>query len=107
MDMNIGSSSLLHVNSPRTQGRNSCPISRLDLCHYFGEDDNVNSQAFRDFSRKLQQAAQDGWLLRNDPRVRRVIWYGTEPLPTTGRASELTRLLAENNIEYVVVRVPR
>jgi hypothetical protein len=27
--------------SPLFQGRNYCPISRLDLCHYFGKDDTV------------------------------------------------------------------
>jgi hypothetical protein len=28
------------------QGRNYCPISSIDLCHYFGEDDSVASTKF-------------------------------------------------------------
>ena len=68
---------------------------------------DVHSLDFQEFNRKLKQAAQDGWLLKNDRRVKEVIWYGTEPLPTTGRAAELTRLLTANGIQYRLVKVPR
>jgi hypothetical protein len=64
------------------------------------------SQTWKQFTDKLQQATQDGWLLRNDPRVKEVIWYGAEALPTTGRGAELARLLRENGIIYRVVEIP-
>jgi hypothetical protein len=38
-----------------------------------------------------------------DLRVQSAIWYGPEPLPPSGRAAELTRLLANQGISYRVV----
>jgi hypothetical protein len=67
----------------------------------------VHGIDFARFSDKLKQTAQDGWLLKNDPRVKKVVWYGAEPLPTTGRASGLIRLLKANGIEYKVVDIPK
>jgi hypothetical protein len=73
--------------------------SELDL-------DNVNSWDFKEFNRKLGEAEADGWLLRNNPLVNQAIWYGPEPLPTSGRAAEITWLLQKNGISYQVVPVP-
>ncbi len=73
--------------------------SRLNLS-------NPHTDDFVRFTEKLKQAELDGWLLRNDPRVNQAIWYGTEALPTTGRASELTRLLQQNGIVYRVIEIP-
>lgn len=73
--------------------------SRLNLV-------NPHTDDFVRFTEKLKQAELDGWLLRNDPRVNQVIWYGTEALPTTGRAAELTRLLQQNGIIYRVIEIP-
>jgi hypothetical protein len=66
---------------------------------------DVTSRSYKQFADKLRQAAEDGWLLRNNRHVKRVHWYGTTPLPESGRASELTRLLRDNGIEYFVKAV--
>jgi RHS repeat-associated protein len=73
--------------------------SELDLSNPFSRD-------FVEFQRKLGEAAFDGWLLKENT-VKKVIWYGPEPLPATGPASQLTRLLQDLNIEYRVVPVPQ
>lgn len=67
--------------------------------------DDVHSTDFARFNHKLNQAAQDGWQLAHNNLVKQVIWHGVEPLPTSGRASELTRLLIANGIQYRVVKV--
>jgi len=68
---------------------------------------DINSQSLYYFNRKLAQAATDRWLLRNNARVRRVIWFGPRPLPTVGPASILTRKLAEEGIIYWAVPLPK
>lgn len=54
--------------------------------------------------RKLEQVASDLMLIR-DPRsgVNRVIWFGTEPLPTTGLGNQLREALQGAGIQYWVV----
>ncbi|MEZ6128794.1 MAG: RHS repeat-associated core domain-containing protein [Planctomycetaceae bacterium] len=70
------------------------------------EGAHATSEMWKRFTHKLAQADQDGWLLRNDPRVNQVIWYGAEYLPTTGRGAELARKLRENGIIYRVIEIP-
>jgi hypothetical protein len=55
-------------------------------------------------SRKLDQAASDYTLLRTDPSVQRVVWFGTEELPKTGLGGELRKALEQAGIPYWVVR---
>jgi hypothetical protein len=67
--------------------------------------EDPHSVDFQEFNRKLGQAEADGWLLANNPKVNEAIWYGPEPLPTTGRAAELTLKLNQLGIKYKVVPV--
>jgi len=67
---------------------------------------NLDSQSLRQFNQKLRQAAADGWLLRNNPNVKRIIWFGTSSLPTAGPAAALTRAVREAGIEYWVIPRP-
>jgi hypothetical protein len=60
----------------------------------------------RQFDRKMQQAMDDIQLVRNDPRVNRAIWFGTEPLPTTGFGGRLAQRLKDGGIPYWVVPRP-
>ncbi len=53
------------------------------------EVNQIGTRLYDDVSKKFAQAEADGWLLKNDPLVKEVIWYGVEPLPTSGRAGEL------------------
>lgn len=53
---------------------------------------------------KLDQATADYMLRQNDPRVNRVVWFGTEPLPDAGRGAVLRDQLKELGIPYYVVR---
>lgn len=71
----------------------------------WGEMDleDPTSRDFQEFNRKLGEAEADGWLLANNPRIKTAIWYGPEPLPTTGRGAQLTRLLASHGIQYQLV----
>jgi hypothetical protein len=55
-------------------------------------------------TRKLQQAGSDWGLLQLNPRVERIIWFGTEPLPTTGLGAQLREALEKAGIPYWVVR---
>jgi hypothetical protein len=50
---------------------------------------------------KLHQVGSD-ILLLNDPKraVRRVIWFGTEPLPTSGLGGQLLQALQQAGIPY-------
>lgn len=54
--------------------------------------------------RKLEQVASDLMLLRDrQSGVRRVIWFGTEELPTTGLGGQLRQALQQSGIPYWVV----
>lgn len=55
-------------------------------------------------SRKLDQVGSDFALLqqKNGP-VKRIIWFGTEPLPTTGLGGQLREALEKAGIKYWVV----
>jgi len=54
--------------------------------------------------RKLEQVASDLLLLRDrNSGVRRVVWFGTEELPTTGLGGQLRQALQEAGIPYWVV----
>ena len=55
-------------------------------------------------SRKLGQVGSDFALLKTDSGVNRVIWFGTEPLPTTGLGAQLREALQKCNIPYWVVK---
>ena len=54
-------------------------------------------------SRKLDQVASDFALLKTNPRIKRIIWFGTEPLPTTGLGAQLREALKMAGIEYWVI----
>lgn len=54
-------------------------------------------------SQKLDQVAADFALLKTDPIVKRVIWFGTEELPTTGLGGQLLQALQGAGIPYWVV----
>ncbi len=55
-------------------------------------------------TRKLEQVAKDLQLLRNaNGPVRRIIWFGSEALPTTGWRGQLAEALREANIPYYVI----
>lgn len=55
-------------------------------------------------SRKLDQVGSDFALLqqKNGP-VKRIIWFGTEPLPATGLGGQLREALEKAGIKYWVV----
>jgi hypothetical protein len=55
-------------------------------------------------SRNLDQAAADFTLLRTNPDVKRIIWFGTEELPTSGLGGQLRQALEKSGIEYWVVK---
>jgi hypothetical protein len=54
---------------------------------------------------KLEQVGSDILLLK-DPNsgVKKVIWFGTEELPTTGLGGQLRKALEEAGIEYRVIK---
>ena len=54
---------------------------------------------------KLQQVAKD-ITLRADGRIKQAVWYGTEALPTIGKANELRVALKNAKIDYKVVPLP-
>ena len=55
-------------------------------------------------SRKLDQAASDLALMKTHPHVNRVVWFGTEELPTTGLGGRLRQALQQAGIPYWVVK---
>ena len=56
------------------------------------------------FNHKMDQIAADWALMADsDSKVRRVVWFGTHPLPHTGRGGQIRRALEEAGIEYWVV----
>jgi hypothetical protein len=55
-------------------------------------------------SRKLDQVAADMALLETNPGVQRIVWFGTEPLPTTGLGAQLAEALKQAGIPYWVVK---
>jgi hypothetical protein len=55
-------------------------------------------------SRKLDQVASDFALTKTNPDVKRIVWFGTEELPTTGLGGQLRRALQQAGISYWVVR---
>jgi hypothetical protein len=68
----------------------------------------VNTQPWASVSRsklqeKLDQVKKDFILRGTNPEVSRVVWIGTEPLPTTGPASRLRKALEDARIPYWVV----
>ncbi len=54
-------------------------------------------------SRKLDQVGSDFALLKTNPQVKRIVWFGMEPLPTTALGSQLREALQKAGIEYWVV----
>ena len=44
-------------------------------------------------ARKLDQVGSDIALLKTDPRVKRIVWFGTEELPATGLGGQLRQAL--------------
>ncbi|MDB5347772.1 MAG: hypothetical protein JWP89_6149 [Schlesneria sp.] len=55
-------------------------------------------------SRKLDQVGSDFVLLKTDTNIKRIVWFGTEPLPTRGLGAKLRQALQEAGIEYWVVK---
>lgn len=55
-------------------------------------------------SRKLDQVGSDFALLKKNKDVKRIVWFGTEPLPTTGLGGQLREALQNAGIEYWVVK---
>ena len=53
---------------------------------------------------KLDQATADYILRQRNPRVKQVVWFGTQPLPATGLGAELAAYLRRLGIPYWVVR---
>jgi RHS repeat-associated protein len=58
----------------------------------------------KQLSRKLAQVSSDFALMRTNPEVRRIVWFGTEELPATGLGQQLREALARSGISYWVVR---
>jgi hypothetical protein len=56
-------------------------------------------------SRKLKQAGQDFDLIKRGG-IKGAVWYGTEPLPTTGLGGQLAKALQDAHIPYRVVPLP-
>jgi hypothetical protein len=56
-------------------------------------------------SEKLYQVGSDFTLLRENPQVKKIIWVGTEPLPTTGLGAKLSQALKQAGIPYWVIEV--
>ena len=54
------------------------------------------------FARKMTQVGSDYALLR-EGAVDRVIWFGTEALPSSGMGGQLSRALQNAGIEYWMV----
>lgn len=54
-------------------------------------------------SRKLDQVGSDLALLRENRVVKRIVWFGTEELPTSGLGNRLREALQQSGIEYWVV----
>ena len=67
----------------------------------FNSHTNWASVSLEELDRKITQANADFALLQSG-QVQRVIWYGLEQLPTTGRAGELRRILEAARIDYIV-----
>jgi hypothetical protein len=60
--------------------------------------------SYEKYQHKLQQLGSDIMLLA-DPNsgVDHVIWFGTEPLPTTGLAGHLRQALLDSGIPYYFI----
>lgn len=56
-------------------------------------------------SRKLDQVGSDFALLKTDKKIKRIIWFGTEPLPLDGLGAKLRQALHEVGIKYWVVKL--
>ena len=54
-------------------------------------------------SRKLDQVAADYALLKTDPNIKRIVWFGTEELPATGLGRQLREALEQAGIPYWVI----
>jgi hypothetical protein len=63
-----------------------------------------NRMTEEQLSRKLDQVAADLALLKTHPDVKKIIWLGTEELPTTGLGGQLRRALQQAGIPYWVVK---
>lgn len=53
--------------------------------------------------RKLDQVGSDFALLQKNPEVKQVIWFGPDPLPTTGLGNQLRLALQQSGITYEVI----
>jgi len=53
---------------------------------------------------KLDQATADYILRQRNPRVKQIVWFGTQPLPATGLGGERAAYLRQLEIPYWVVR---
>jgi hypothetical protein len=62
-----------------------------------------STMTLKQLSRKLHQVGSDFALLKTNPDVKRIVWFGTEPLPTTGLGGQLREALQKAGIPYWVV----
>ncbi|MFI5379964.1 MAG: Hint domain-containing protein [Tepidisphaerales bacterium] len=64
-----------------------------------------NQMTRSQFDRKLIQIEKDTWAINNSvqSRVNRVVWFGTEELPTTGYGGQIRARLQRAGIPYYVV----
>ncbi len=61
----------------------------------------------QEFQRVMCQIADDQAILKTDPKVTRIIWFGAYPLPDTGLAGMIKEALRESHIEYWHVPLPQ
>jgi len=81
----------------------------------FDDFDDINGIAFEgnttpwsrmtdeQLSRKLDQVGADFALLRANSEIKRIVWFGTEELPTTGLGARLRDALKSSGIDYWVI----
>jgi hypothetical protein len=57
-------------------------------------------------SKKIEQVGSDWTLLRENKKVKKIIWVGSEPLPTSGLGAKLAKALSDAGIPYWHVPLP-
>jgi hypothetical protein len=77
-------------------------FDEITMTGFEGNTTPWSSMTQEQLSRKLDQVGSDFALLRNGD-VKRIIWFGTEPLPTKGLGGQLREALQKAGIEYWVV----
>jgi hypothetical protein len=80
-------------------------FDKLTNTGYEGNTTPWNEMTLEKLQDKLHQVGSDIMLLK-DPRsgVKKVIWFGTEELPTSGLGGQLRTALEQAGIEYRVIK---